>query len=118
MTGKSTEPETLKKSVFDLISECRNNLKSGSVDMSQIESRVRAYCESVSALPAEEGKSHKEDLKELMQLISELGEELTVERDTVLRELSKLDRMRKANVAYKTSDGIVVVKNEDSEDVE
>lgn len=108
----SNKPETLKQSVFNLIKECQENLKTGNVDLSQVEGRVRAYCELVSALPAEEGKEHKESLKELMQMISELGKQLAMERDFVLQELGKLERMRKASIAYKTSDGIVAYKNE------
>lgn len=115
MTNTSNTPEALKQSLFELINECRENLKTGTVDLSEVEGRVRAYCDSVSTLPAEESKKHKHDLTEVMQRISELGEALTTERDYVLQELGKLERMRKANVAYKTSDGIVVVKGEDVE---
>ncbi len=115
MTAKDLPPEALKESIFDFISECRTMLKNGDVDMSQLESRVRAYCDVISAMPKEEGKRHAEDLKELMQLISEFGEELAIERDNVAQELNKLEINRKANIAYKNSDGRIVVKNETME---
>ena len=110
-------PEVLRKSVFDLINECRQNLHDGTVDVSQVESGVRAYCESIAALPLEEGRVHKEALNELMQLISILGEELTEARDSVKEELSRLENLRKAHIAYKNFDGVgIIVKKESSDD--
>ena len=103
-------PEILKKTVFDLVNECREKLKNGMVDMSKVEESVRAYCEAISVLPLEEGMLHKESLNELMQLVTKLGEELSTERDVVINEIGKLEKLRKANVAYQTSDGMAVVK--------
>jgi hypothetical protein len=95
-------PDVLKKTVIELIQECRKTLKAGGAPkVSQVESSVRAYCESIAALPPEEAKTHKSGLKELMQLVSELGDELKVARDTVKEELKRLDNMRKAHAAYK-----------------
>jgi hypothetical protein len=99
-------PEVLRKSVLDLIAECRKNLKNGNVDISQVESSVRAYCESITALPVEEGIIHREGLHEIMQLVTELGEDLVQARDSVKDQLGKLEKARKAHTAYKKTEGI------------
>lgn len=104
-------PEVLKKSVVDLIHECRKNLKAGkTADVSQVENGVRAFCASVAALPADEGKKHKSDLRELMKLVTELGDDLVAARDAVKEELAKLDHVRKAHKAYKSSSNMDVKK--------
>lgn len=115
MTVTYLPPDTLRKSAFDLIQECRDKLEAGTIDMSGVESSVRNYCESIAQLPLEEGMLHKDDLTLLMAEITKLGEELIVARDTVQTELGKLERMRKASVAYQHSDGITpktVVSND------
>lgn len=106
MSVQYLPPETLKKATFDLLNECRENLRHGNVDVSGVESSVRAYCASVAALPMEEGMQHKEDLNALMDLVTLLGEELVAARDSVQGELGRLEQVRKANVAYQISDGI------------
>jgi len=97
-------PEVLKKSVFDLVEECRENLKNGRLDVSQVEHSVRAYCEAIAALPPEEGAKHRQSLEDLMTVVSKLGEELIAARDSVKHELNSLERLRKATVAYSNSD--------------
>ncbi len=106
MTVIALPPEALKKSVFDLVSECREGMKMGRPDMSKVEKMVRAYCESVSSLPEEEAKHHRQDLNELMELISKLGDELVAARENVRQELTRLEGLRKASIAYQHSDGI------------
>lgn len=108
-------PDILRKSVFDLINECRGKLREGVVDISQVEDSVRAYCESIAKLPQEDGMKHKESLHELMELITKLGEELTEMRDKVKTQLSSLEGVRKAHIAYKNFDH-VGLKKESSDD--
>ena len=97
-------PEVLKKTVFDLVEECRENLKNGLLDVSKVEHSVRAYCEAISALPEAEGAKNRQDLEDLMILITKLGDELVIARDSVKKELNSLERIRKATVAYSSHD--------------
>ncbi|HEU5046574.1 MAG TPA: hypothetical protein VFT64_01890 [Rickettsiales bacterium] len=110
MSVEYLPPETLKKATFDLVAECRENLRKGNVDLSGVENSVRAYCQSIAALPMEEGLQHREDLNALMEQVTLLGEELVAARDSVQTELGRMERIRKANVAYQTSDGITPKK--------
>lgn len=110
MTATAASPEALRDKAFYLVTTCRENLKAGNVDTSGIEESIRAYCESIAALPKEDGKLHQQDLNDLMQLIITLGEELVAAQNEVKRELGNLEDRRKANVAYKKSDGMPVKK--------
>ncbi len=104
MSNANLSPEILKKSIFDLVSECREKMQKGIVDIAAVEGGVRAYCEAIASLPKEQGKLHKDDLNELMSVITKLGEELVVAREATKQELASLERLRKANVAYNSSD--------------
>ena len=97
-------PEVLKKSVFDLVNECRTKLTRGEVDLSDVETSVRGYCEAIANLPLEKGMAHRESLGELMDLIKKLEEELSIEKDKINKEMISLERIRKANIAYHKSD--------------
>jgi len=99
-------PEALKETVIELIAECRRRLTSGWADVTEVERGVRAYCEVLTALPAEEGRHHIKDLEAMMQAVTLLGDELVAARDTVRHELGALGRVRQANVAYQKSDAI------------
>lgn len=105
-TTNHLTPDELRKAALNIIEECRNNLKNGTLDMSRVESSVRTYCESISRLPEEEGQTHREGLRELMRLVTTLGEELTRARDSVKAQLGTLENMRKAHTAYKSTEGI------------
>jgi hypothetical protein len=106
MTEVNSPQEILKIEVFTLVANCRERLKSGMVDVSEIEGAVRGFCESVVALPSDQAGQYKQDLNDLMVEITKLGEELTIARDVVRKELGSLEKLRKANVAYQNSDGV------------
>lgn len=106
MTVKYLPHDILKKAAFDLVNKCLDDVKNGVVDVSEVESSVRNYCESIAELPLEEGMGHSDDLNELMSLVTKLGEELAEAKNSVHSELGRLERMRKANVAYQSPDGI------------
>jgi|GEM_PF-974733 len=109
-------PESLKKSVFQLVNDCREKLSQGEISIPEMEQAVQAYCESINLLPLEEGRLHKESLHELMELIKKLESELCEERDRVNREVQGLEQMRKANIAYYTTErSIPFTKKDDNE---
>lgn len=93
-------PDILKKKVFELIDECRVKLAAGHVDIAEVETSVRAYCESIATLPLEEGRLHRDSLHILMETITKLGDELKIARDKVVTEIASLENMRKASNAY------------------
>jgi len=106
--SKSIElsPEILKQAVFELVAECRQRLLAGEVNVSEVERGVRAYCEAVAHLPAEEGRLHAKDLESLMREVTALGDSLVAAHDVVRKELEALARLKQANVAYQKSDAI------------
>jgi len=106
MTKAHISPPLLKQAVFELITECRQRLTQGQVDVSEVERSVRAYCEAVAALPVDQGRAHTQDLTDLMTMVTTLSDELVLARNAVNAELRALDNLKKANVAYQKSDSI------------
>lgn len=101
---------------FAHVVECRRSLKEGNTNLSDLEHKVRAYCDAVAALPKAEMKEHARHLEALVQEISKLGEELTAARETVKRELEGLGSLRRANIAYQKTDAIGPVYRMKEED--
>jgi len=96
----------LKQEAFARVEECRKKLKSGEVNLAGLEQVVKAYCQAVEALATDEGQQHTQDLEELMSEVSALSDELLQSRESVAKELSKLGRVKQANVAYQKTDAI------------
>jgi hypothetical protein len=104
MTGSSAD--ILGEAIFDRVAECRKQLHEGKADLAGVEDGVRAYCEAVAALPADESRKHAEKLSRLTEAMEALGGELTKARDLAQDELQAFDRLRKASNAYLKSDAM------------
>ena len=102
----SADIGTLKNDVFERVAASREQLAQGHVDLTPVETSVRAYCEGLSALPIEGGRLHTDDLHALSEAMNMLEEALKTARDQVKEQLTELNQHRKAHKAYLKSDGI------------
>lgn len=102
----SASIESLRDTVFTLVEDSRIQLQSGMVDLSPIEAAVRDYCSALSAMPLEDARSHSQDLQKLSEAMILLEDDLQRARFLVQQRLTELGRVRRADAAYKKTDGI------------
>lgn len=98
--------ESLRDAVFAMVENSRAQLQSGMVDLSPVENAVREYCSALSAMPLEDARSHSQDLHKLSETMILLEDDLQRARFLVQQRLTELGRVRRADAAYKKTDGI------------
>ena len=100
----NSEIETLQQTVFELIHTSREQLKDGMVDLSPIEVSVRSYCEALQALPVEEASAYAPVLRDLAEKMHLLEDDLQRARWAVQQQLTSLNRIKTAEMAYRKTD--------------
>lgn len=96
----------IRDDVFTVVELCRKQLAHGMVDLSLVEQVVKEYCQAISTLPTEKGREHIADLQALSQQMNVLETSLKEARNEVSLKLKELNAIKKADVAYKKTDGI------------
>lgn len=97
---------TLRDKVFSQVDAFTAQLGEGSVDLAPVEASIRTYCEAISALPKEDARTHAGDLLQLEGKMRKLREALEYNRREIMQHLGTLTSHRRANTAYRKSDGI------------
>jgi hypothetical protein len=102
----TADADSLRKTVYEQLERCRATLKAGAVNMQPVQESVRVYCEALAELPRSVLTAHKADLEEMTLQLNALSETLVAEREGIRAQLDGLGKLRKANIAYQTSDSI------------
>lgn len=98
------EPEVLAKQIWKDIDSKDSEIKNGEIiDLSGIESQVKAFCELLGALPREDALKFEEDLKRIMDKLIDWSTLLEERKRQVFQGIRNLNTQTKAQTAYMTT---------------
>ncbi len=98
-------PEKLFEDISTFITQSRELLEKGAVmELEGLDGEVKRLCEATLNLSKEQRAQYADKLQELLRSLTELGNELTQQRDQLASEIRGLTDYRKAHVAYSNAD--------------
>lgn len=98
-----TEPEVLIKQIWQDITLKDEEIRNGSlVDLSYLETQVKAFCELLGTLPAQEALAFEDDLKRIMDTLITWSSFLDERKREVFQNAKELNTHTKAQAAYMT----------------
>lgn len=100
----TNEPEVLSRQIWQEIEKRDADIQNGEViDLSGIESQVKAFCELLGALPSQDALKFEEDLKSIMDRLITWSALLEERKRQVLQGVRNLNAQTKAQSAYITT---------------
>lgn len=102
-----SQPEKLFENIESFIAKGRQMLKDDAlIDASELEGQVKTLCESVLSLSKEERLSHTDRMQALLTDLTQLGDDMTRQKDTLATQLQQMDQKKKAHQAYARADAV------------
>ncbi len=78
--------------------------KGASVELAGLDKQVQNLCAGVMQLSDEEREKYADSLQLLLDELTKLGEDLTVQKEALAHEIRYLSSHKKASVAYQIAD--------------
>lgn len=101
------KPEVILGLLKQLIAESKQLIAKGEeANLELIEESVAAFCQGITSLPNEEARPFRVALQGLMEDLTQLGTLLQSRQRDLLGQMQGATLMKKANVAYQTSDSM------------
>lgn len=110
-----SEQQELFKNIAQFVADSKVLIDKGAmVEMAGMDKQVQMLCEKVMELSGEDRIKYADSLKGLMNELSILGKDLTIQRESLANEIRYLSSHKKASVAYKTADAKASLVDENS----
>lgn len=104
MKEKPMSPDQMLSEIEDFVKTNAALVEKGKfVELRGLDSQVEKLCHAVANLTREQAVAYADRLQALHTALTQLGEELTAERDSLRGKIENLSNFRKASVAYATS---------------
>ena len=97
--------QELFDNIAKFVEDTRNLLSQGkTVEVAGLDQQVQGLCTKVLELSPGECEKYADLLQELLNQLTVLGEDLTIQKEAIAHEIRYLSSHKKASAAYKTAD--------------
>jgi hypothetical protein len=84
----------------------------GEIDMSSLDDKVRAFCQTITTLPPLQALAYKDKLPQIIEYLTNLVNIMTEKREAIRCEIDETSQRKRAHLAYGSS-SMYVKNNED-----
>lgn len=98
-------PEALFEDVAQFVAQSRELLQSGAMmELAGLDNRIMLLCEEVLMLSQDQRARYSDQLQQLFNDLSALGQEMGAQRDRIENEMRGLPQHKKATTAYRIAE--------------